>query len=273
MSASIEIGKWRSSSSVNRRRWAICVAALTLVASLPNGRDGVTAAQLLTRPDKTWILGLYQVDFDTCFGLTELDFSGPRVSVESLDSMSFFAFTWANVSYVTPDFELTGNGCALVRDRRDTVESHLDLAEDDARHWVCDPTQTTGAEGHQFLLPLGADTLVYLSELRRRAAAPQLFALTPGYGVSYLDTRALAAGRDVSGRAAVRRAFRVQMADTLLEETADHVSDGRGGWWGVAKSAYSNRFQVWRVTPDTVALLPLQAVGPRRRRLRRLRHG
>ena len=223
------------------------------------------------RPDAIWYFGNQQTTIDTNFAITTLRFEPNRVHVEPLDSLSPFFFIWANASYVTPDFTLQGNGCALVRDLIDTVEAPLRFAEDGERARVCDPTRTTGGVGHQFILPLGGDTLAYLTELRREAAFQDYYGyVTPGYSVSYLDAAALARGRNVSGGAAVRGALRLLTGDTLLEETATHVPDPRGGWWGIARSAVSDRFQVWHLGRDTAVLLPPQRVGlPGFRRERR----
>ncbi len=217
--------------------------------------------QTLLRPDGVWAFGYDQTTYSEEFGLTILDLTGSKVIWKSPDSISAFAFNRNVVNFYTPQYRLDGNGCALVRNFTDTVDLTFKNYPPQRFQEYCEEyLPRTQAHGYQHILPMGDNVLAYSSEVKLRNANNPGFYIA-GYNISLLDENVLRDSVDISNFGAVLKSYSFTLGDTLLRETYDYVPDLHGGWWGVAKPQEAPLFFRFRLTLDTVEVLPPIMLG------------
>lgn len=182
--------------------------------------------------------------------MNQLRFDQGKVEVFDLDSVGIQFFGSSNVQYRHSDFSLYGNSIRLTRGFSDSVLSHLSY---DTWSFRSDPGNTLGF-GFQALLPLGEDKIAYMSETfyESDGSTPYFF-YTPGFVISYLATDSLNQSRLITN--SVLRSALILTNDTIVSRVIEHIPNPIGGWYGIARSAVSDRYPLWQITQDTTYLL------------------
>jgi hypothetical protein len=210
----------------------------------------VSLAQVDTyRPDLIWAVGSNQTTIN-CFGMNQIRFDRGMVEVVDLDSIGIQEFDVSNVQFVTPNFSLYGDAYQLTNGYSDSILSHLSF---DTWSFRRDEGPNFGV-GFQAILPLGEEKIVYLSDVfyEPTTSVPYIF-FTPGFVVSYLSVDSLTTS--VNQTNSVEKTFLVLANDTLVNRVVEHNANPAGGWYGISRSAVSNKLALWQIDPDTTYLL------------------
>ena len=215
----------------------------------------VSLAQVDTyRPDLIWAVGQDQ-SVNECFGMNQIRFDRGLVEVFDLDSVGIQSFRSANVQYCHPDFTLIGNSFRLTRGYSDSLLTLLNFDTDPFRR---DETMD-GSFGAQTVLPLGSNRIAYIGEtIFLGNFNSDFWFVTPGFSSAFLDVDSLSTS---SSAIQTKPSFFTNTGDTLIDRLFEHVSHPQEGWWGLSKSAVSNRIVRWRVFEDTILLIDPIEVG------------
>ena len=206
------------------------------------------------RPDLVWAVGQDQSTFD-CFGMNQIRFDSGSVEVLDLDSLGLYSFASSNIQYHHPEILLLANSYLLSRGYSDSVLTLLGFDTDPFRS----ERSGTGTFGAQAILTVGESNFVYLGEtIFMGDLNSDFWFLTPGFSAAFLNLDSLLNNNSTP---LARASFFVNTGDTLIERLFDHIAHPVEGWWGVSKSAVSNRLVSWRVLEDSVLLMSPQEVG------------
>ena len=213
----------------------------------------------LERVDGNWYIGNQQTTISDIAGITRIEFRHPGVDFHFIDSVSPFRFSFGNNSYTWKGVSLQSNGCGLVRELVDVLESHADFDNNTYIGDFCTrPFQ--GAGTFPRLLPVGnGDRLLYLSDVFSDPTGRRYF--ISGLGATYLDASVLDSPDPLGQGSATIKRFSFPFQDSMLRETNDCISDGEGGWFCVYKSEYSGRLHVLQMTEDTILRHSVQDFG------------
>ncbi|MFK8057078.1 MAG: hypothetical protein AB8F78_13225 [Saprospiraceae bacterium] len=216
-----------------------------------------------TRPDASWFTGS-AASTQEGFGLLEWNWSlGSGLRFTSFDSVSSFSFVEANATFSAPNYTLQSNGCLLVRNLRDSLTTPI-LYDDSnpffSRITLC--SEGRQGTGYEFFLPLGNDELVYAGEVWHNLPDPFWISGVTSQAFTYLSVDEILDPGPINYPELILSQFEVPLQDTMLNECLHYIANPSGGWWGISKSAVSNRFQRWLVTEDTVEVLSPIATGP-----------
>ncbi len=226
-------------------RFIFLVFALLFISKL-------CSAQLwngLERPDAQWFLGNAPNQLEN-FGISFLDFEN-SVKSGKLDSLSDFKFGWGNQSFLYNGFILTANGCVIIESFRDSIISLDDSYNRDFYLSFCESRNQP--IGQQAFLPLSQESLLYTKENYFNGEA-QFRTYTSHRSVYSLD---------LSGIEPIEESHvELMVGDTTLDQLMDFTSDGLGGWWGIARSAISDKFHVFHFTEDSSYIHSVQRLGP-----------
>lgn len=204
----------------------------------------------LERPDAKWYTGNWPTPIGT-FGIEELDFED-QLSVSVRDSISPFKFGWSNQSFIYQGHTLVANGCEM-RLAFDEVLATFDQEPATSFHTKFCETRDQPI-GQQAFLPLNDTLVVYDKEVWQLGNTSEWSQVISGREVHLVSF----AGQ--TPRVLERIPLPVQ--DSLLPQLCDYTSDGEGGWWGINRSAVSDRFHVFHYTADSCYRHSIQRLGP-----------
>ncbi|MFK8057757.1 MAG: hypothetical protein AB8F78_16640 [Saprospiraceae bacterium] len=216
------------------------------------------------RPDFQWFTGMGVVTNPLDSVLSQWSWSNGGLSIEELDLDKRYGFSAANASYVDEAFILQSNGCYLARNFVDSISSTVQYDDfiffrpDDCNQY---PDLGTAA-GYDFIIPLSSVRLFYSTQIYTDVPDPYWLYAQKSFAFTYLDRGMLADSVSIDPAEIVVEQFEFAFQDTVIDACVNYIPNPAGGWWGIAKSAVSNRFQRYWVNEDSVSLLPAVAVGP-----------
>jgi hypothetical protein len=212
----------------------------------------VSTAQLwngLERPDSRWFVGSSPSQVAQ-FGISFLDFNA-SVTTGMVDSLSDFKFGWADQSFLYRNFLFVANGCTVLESFQNELLTLDDSGNSDFYLEFCESRNQP--LGQQAFLPLNHDKVLFTKENYFFGESP--FSI-------YASNRSVYT-LDLSGNEPIEESHvEIMVLDTTLDQLMDFTSDGLGGWWGVARSAVSDRFQVFHFTDDSSYIHSVQHIGP-----------